>query len=103
MATPGSGQPASVDTLNFYRKIAEKHPFPADTPSYQDDDVLAYELSRVPFRTARPLKIICSGAGFSGLNLAHAVQTGAIENCDLTIYEKNSSIGGTWFENAYPG
>jgi hypothetical protein len=95
--------PASFEAQEYYRRVAEKHPFPADTPGYQTQDALAYELSRVPMRTSRPLKIICCGAGFSGLNFAHEVETGGIENCNLTIYEKNASLGGTWFENAYPG
>ncbi|CAH0034070.1 unnamed protein product [Clonostachys rhizophaga] len=51
---------------------------------------------------ARPLKVIYIGAGISGI-------TGAIEfkkrvpGLDLVIYEKNEELGGTWFENRYPG
>ena len=26
-----------------------------------------------------------------------------IANLELTIYEKNAAVGGTWFENRYPG
>lgn len=25
-----------------------------------------------------------------------------MQNIDLTIYEKNAGIGGTWFSNRYP-
>ncbi|KAI6758576.1 hypothetical protein HG530_010816 [Fusarium avenaceum] len=51
---------------------------------------------------ARPLKVIYIGAGISGI-------CGAIEflkqvsELDLVIYEKNPELGGTWFENRYPG
>ena len=90
---------ARADAINFFRQSAEKQPIGGYTPGYKDQDELAYELSRVPERTPRPLKVIAVGAGFSGLNFAHEVETGGIEQIDLKIYEKNSSLGGTWFEN----
>lgn len=98
-----SGSSALEDAIEFYRSSAEKQPHPAHTAAYKDVDPLAFEMSRVPMRTPRPLKIICCGAGISGLNLAHEVETGGFPNCQLTIYEKNSDLGGTWFENRYPG
>lgn len=51
---------------------------------------------------ARPLKVIYIGAGISGI-LAAIKFRQAVPNLDLTIYEKNSELGGTWFENKYPG
>lgn len=51
---------------------------------------------------ARFMKVICIGAGPAGLNLAYQVRR-HLQNTQLTIYEKNSSLGGTWFENKYPG
>lgn len=58
-----------------------------------------------PAYTPRKLKIICVGAGFSGLTLAYKIKhelrlDGVV---DYTIYDKNSEIGGTWTENRYPG
>ncbi|KIW84914.1 hypothetical protein Z517_00302 [Fonsecaea pedrosoi CBS 271.37] len=50
----------------------------------------------------RPLKVICIGAGISGLCLAYKMIRG-LEKFSLTIYEKNKDIGGTWLENRYPG
>lgn len=99
----GTGPTTRDDAIKFFQTSAEKQPMPGVTPAYKEIDQLAYEISRVPLRTARPIKVICVGAGFSGLNFAHGVETGAIRNCDLRIYEKNSSLGGTWFENRYPG
>src|SRR5579872_119638 len=41
------------------------------------------------------------GAGFSGIGLAiRLVQSGSR---DFVIYEKASSVGGTWRDNTYPG
>lgn len=99
----GASTSTRDEAIKFFQDAAEKQPQPGTTLGYKDVDQLAYELSRVPLRTARPLKIICVGAGLSGLNFAHEVETGAIQNCDLRIYEKNSGIGGTWWENRYPG
>lgn len=58
-----------------------------------------------PAFTPRTLKIVCIGAGFSGLTLAHKIKhqfqlEGVV---DYTIYDKNSEVGGTWTENRYPG
>ena len=94
---------AAEDAIKFYQTSAEQQLIPGQTAAYKQDDPLAYQMSRVPMRTPRPLKIICCGAGISGLNIAHEVEIGNFANCELTIYEKNSDLGGTWFENRYPG
>jgi cation diffusion facilitator CzcD-associated flavoprotein CzcO len=46
--------------------------------------------------------VIVIGAGVSGILAGIRLQQ-YIPGVDLTIYEKNSSLGGTWFENRYPG
>jgi cation diffusion facilitator CzcD-associated flavoprotein CzcO len=83
----------------------EQQPLPPiqATEAYRNQYPLAYELSKLPFDTPRRLKIIVAGAGASALSLAHAVETGSIKNIDLSILEKNAGLGGTWYENRYPG
>jgi hypothetical protein len=73
------------------------------TAAYKGKDKVAYELSKKFFDSPRPIKIIVAGAGCSGLDLAHAVESGRLKNVDLRIYEKNAGLGGTWWENRYPG
>ncbi|KGO78366.1 hypothetical protein PITC_068290 [Penicillium italicum] len=51
---------------------------------------------------ARPLKIVVIGAGISGIQFAHDATT-SLSGIDLEIYDKNPSLGGTWYENRYPG
>lgn len=46
------------------------------------------------------LKVAVIGAGVSGLLLAMRLQQAGI---DYVILEKNTDVGGTWFENSYPG
>ncbi|KAE8378315.1 hypothetical protein BDV26DRAFT_281225 [Aspergillus bertholletiae] len=50
----------------------------------------------------RPLKIVVIGAGISGIQFAHEVTT-RMSNIELEIYDKNPKVGGTWYENRYPG
>lgn len=73
------------------------------TEAYAGKDDLAYAISRLPMRSRRPVRIICAGAGFSGISLAKQVESGGLQEVSLAIYEKNASIGGTWYENRYPG
>ncbi|KAI8242842.1 FAD-binding monooxygenase [Colletotrichum sp. SAR 10_96] len=59
-----------------------------------------YVVTESPLGTARKLRVLMVGAGASGLNLARHMDL-HMENFELTIYEKNSDVGGTWFENSY--
>lgn len=55
-----------------------------------------------PIHTERHMRIICAGAGASGLLFAYKLQR-SFSNFDFVIYEKNEEVGGTWWENRYPG
>ncbi|CAD6582661.1 MAG: hypothetical protein ASARMPREDX12_000998 [Alectoria sarmentosa] len=50
----------------------------------------------------RLMRIICIGAGPSGLCFAYKLQR-SFRQFSFTIYEKNADVSGTWFENTYPG
>ncbi|OCH84940.1 FAD/NAD-binding domain-containing protein [Obba rivulosa] len=50
----------------------------------------------------RPMRVVVVGAGFSGI-IAGIRFRQKIPNIDLTIYEKNAGVGGTWHSNKYPG
>ncbi|KAJ4024622.1 hypothetical protein NW752_003186 [Fusarium irregulare] len=55
-----------------------------------------------PIDSPEPLKVIYIGAGISGI-VASILFRKAVPSLDLVIYDKNPEIGGTWFENKYPG
>jgi hypothetical protein len=93
----------ATEALRFYQNLAPGEPKPGEGTAAYKSDPLAYALSRVPMRTPRAIKVICAGAGFSGLSFAHEIEVGNIQNCKLQVYEKNVTVGGTWFENRYPG
>ena len=45
-------------------------------------------------------RVVIIGAGMSGLLAAHRLQTAGV---DFVVLEKNDEVGGTWYENSYPG
>lgn len=50
----------------------------------------------------RGIKVIVIGAGIGGILHSYNIDKNC-SNVEYTVYEKNSDIGGTWFENRYPG
>lgn len=48
----------------------------------------------------RGLRAAVVGAGMSGIIAAHRLRQAGVE---VTILEKDAGVGGTWFENQYPG
>ncbi|GIZ39608.1 hypothetical protein CKM354_000298700 [Cercospora kikuchii] len=61
-----------------------------------------WQLHDVPVENQRPMKVIVIGAGYSGVYCGIRIPE-RLRNCELVIYEKNAGIGGTWYENRYPG
>ncbi|KAJ5056324.1 hypothetical protein PSV09DRAFT_2370520 [Bipolaris maydis] len=59
-------------------------------------------LRDIPIDGARPLRVIVIGAGFSGINCGIRIPQ-RLRHVNLTVYEKNADVGGTWYENRYPG
>lgn len=58
--------------------------------------------SRVPNRAPRPddFKVLVIGAGMTGLCAAMKLDEAGY---DYVVLEKNPEVGGTWYENRYPG
>ena len=54
-----------------------------------------------PQCTPKRLKIIHVGMGASGLLFAY--KSRKLSNVEVICYERNSTMGGTWLENKYPG
>jgi len=56
-----------------------------------------------PVRDTRsePLAVLIVGAGFSGLAMAIRCRQAGIG--PLRVIEKSDSVGGTWYDNTYPG
>ncbi len=72
-------------------------PFLDNGTAYSADDIPDY-----PQASPQPIKIIHVGGGASGILFIHKAQK-QLKNYTLVCYEKNDTIGGTWYENKYPG
>lgn len=64
--------------------------------AYTIPDIVINDLSN------RKLKVLTIGSGVSGILMAYHIQKHC-QNVEHVMYEKNADIGGTWFENRYPG
>ena len=54
----------------------------------------------LPVKVRREHKVLVIGGGMSGVLAAYRLQEAGIP---FVLIEKNASVGGTWFENRYPG
>lgn len=60
----------------------------------------AYKLASAPLGMHRRLRVVCLGAGYSGLMMAIAVREKfSAVDLELQVYEKNADLGGTWLVN----
>ncbi|KAH7323173.1 hypothetical protein B0I35DRAFT_194105 [Stachybotrys elegans] len=63
-----------------------------------------YTISETLLGSRRPIKVIVVGFGMSGIHLSYILGK-QLKNTNITLqfYERNPELGGTWFENRYPG
>lgn len=61
-----------------------------------------YKVREQPLGSTRHIRIVAIGAGASGLNLIRTLRLN-LSDYEITVYEKNADVGGTWLENRYPG
>jgi cation diffusion facilitator CzcD-associated flavoprotein CzcO len=61
-----------------------------------------YSITEHPLGTLKKVKIICIGAGAATINFCHEADL-QLKNFEIVAYDKNPEIGGTWYENRYPG
>ncbi|KAB5551065.1 hypothetical protein GE09DRAFT_1000878, partial [Coniochaeta sp. 2T2.1] len=70
---------------------------------------LHYSQFQVPILTrpiddpGRKLRVVCVGAGISGITSAIRFNQHLGDDISFQIYEKNHDVGGVWLENRYPG
>lgn len=61
-----------------------------------------YTIRDEPLGSTRHVRVVTIGAGASGLNMIRTMKK-HLTNFEHMVYEKNPMIGGTWYENKYPG
>jgi 4-hydroxyacetophenone monooxygenase len=63
-------------------------------------DLRTPDWSKAEVAPDRPFRVAVIGAGMSGIVAAHRLRQAGI---DVEVFEKNDDVGGTWYENRYPG
>ena len=86
-----AGQQMEKDYVDFLRQELSMH---------GEDPYSQPEVFKVPAELRADFKVLIIGAGMSGLLSAMRLKEAGIE---LVVVEKNADLGGTWFENTYPG
>lgn len=84
-------------------------PFDFDPPSkerpgcygWKNTSDTGYQIDETPSGVKKPLRVIAVGAGAAGINFAKFAHD-RLRNVEVTIYDKNHEVGGTWIENVYP-
>jgi len=84
------GQPLSQDYVNFL--MGEL--------ALNGEDSYAQPIDTVPDAVKQRFHVVIVGAGMSGLLAAIRLKEAGLP---YTIIERNADVGGTWFENTYPG
>lgn len=85
-----------------HRPTVDGPQIPSAKSSNGIDDATKYDPKDQPVENFRPLKVIAIGAGFSGIYVSIRIPEW-LRNVELVVYEKNEGLGGTWWENRYPG
>ena len=80
--------PDYVDFLTSELKLVNEDPYRVD--GFED----------IPAEARKDFHVVVVGAGMSGLVNAIRLKQAGIS---WTIFDKNAGVGGTWFENRYPG
>ena len=62
----------------------------------------AFELQDHPVDQGRDIRVVIIGAGVTGIALYIRLLQ-YVPTARVTIFEKNPAVGGTWYENRYPG
>jgi 4-hydroxyacetophenone monooxygenase len=97
----------SPDLIHEMMSFVVGGPVPGDyVPMMREEMALDGEDSRrvdwadVSVETRRAFHVLVIGAGMSGLLTAIRLEEAGIS---YTVIEKNDAVGGTWYENSYPG
>ncbi|KAK8096159.1 hypothetical protein PG999_014181 [Apiospora kogelbergensis] len=81
-----------------------EHKEPDEHSPMRDSHCPTYEVHDVPLGTRRPIRVVCIGAGYSGLLMTIILsQKMKDQDVDYQVYEANGDLGGTWLVNRFPG
>ena len=91
---------ALMDFLNSGKADDELVPLFEEELALDGADHRAPTWSKSAIAAETPFVVGIIGAGMSGIVAAHRLRQAGV---DVVIFEKNPDVGGTWFDNTYPG
>ena len=98
--------PADDDLLRILEyavgggEMADYLPLLEEELAYRGEDRRAPAWHKDDLAPDVDFRVLVIGAGMSGLLAAHRLRQAGVE---VAIVDKNDGIGGTWWENTYPG
>jgi 4-hydroxyacetophenone monooxygenase len=100
-ARPASGMPMLERIIAFITGGASRNYLPLlEHELALESDPGAPKWSKAEIAPQREFSVVVIGAGASGLAAAHRLDQAGVP---FVVIEKNSDVGGTWWENSYPG
>ncbi|TVY91713.1 putative sterigmatocystin biosynthesis monooxygenase [Lachnellula willkommii] len=94
---------STVPTVDSEPALGEKAPINSSSTSpVEQRSASKFELEDHPIDIKPKIRVAVIGAGLAGIT-AGVLLPVKVPGIDLTIFDKNADVGGTWFENIYPG
>jgi 4-hydroxyacetophenone monooxygenase len=100
---PPPGDPALRRILAFMvgeHMVDDYLPLFLEELSVHGDDLRAPDWTLAELAPNRPFRVAIIGAGMSGIAAAHRLRQAGVP---FVVLEKDADVGGTWYENTYPG
>ncbi|CZR68740.1 related to monooxigenase [Phialocephala subalpina] len=84
--------------------VLPERPIPVSEPatSAKETPKSQFQLEDHPIDSERSIRVAVIGAGIAGVT-AGILLPAKVPSISLQIFEKNPDVGGTWYENIYPG
>ncbi|HET9610992.1 MAG TPA: NAD(P)/FAD-dependent oxidoreductase [Acidimicrobiales bacterium] len=98
--------PADEDVLRIMEfavgggEMADYLPLLEEELAHRGEDRRAPTWRKADVAPERDFQVVVIGAGMSGLLAGHRLAQAGV---DFVIVDKNDDVGGTWYENIYPG
>ena len=98
--------PSDVDVLRIMEfavggsGMDEYLPLLEEELAHRHEDRRAPQWRKADVAPDARFEVLVIGAGMSGILAAHRLKQAGV---DVLVVDKNEDVGGTWFENTYPG
>lgn len=99
---PKSAYAAAVDEVSVSPPLSDDVNLPYPKLKRADGTVSDFQIEDRPIDDVKKLKVAIIGTGLSGVT-AGALLPHKVPGIQLTLIDKNADVGGTWYENVYPG